>query len=317
MFPTSISSYRWAVIGFYPRVVTGYHHVDVFSAVPYGGNSLAVFIDPPPLTAPQMARITQELRHFETVFVSTSDASTTVRARVFDLADELDFAGHPLLGAAGVLHTLTDVTPGDVREWTFELPAKTVRVSTRRHADGHVSALMDQGRPEWVREPAPADPAVIAAALNLDTSDLDPTLPLEVVSTGLRYLVVAVRGDALARARIIDSDFTSLLGRVGAEFCYLLDAEAMEGRHWNNDGVLEDVATGSAAGCVIAYLMKHERARHGEEVLLHQGRFLGRPSTLSATAYGSAAEIERVAVGGDVALVGTGTLRTLPPPAET
>jgi trans-2,3-dihydro-3-hydroxyanthranilate isomerase len=27
----------------------------------------------------------------------------------------------------------------------------------------------------------------------------------------------------------------------------VLDAAQMEGRHWNNDGVLEDVATGSAA----------------------------------------------------------------------
>jgi PhzF family phenazine biosynthesis protein len=176
---------------------------------------------------------------------------------------------------------------------------------------------MDQGRPEWVRGRASIDPAVIAAALHLDPSDLDPALPLEVVSTGLRYLVVAVRAGALARARITDPDFTAILARVGAEFCYLLDAEAREGRHWNNDGVLEDVATGSAAGCVVAYLMRHGRARHGVEVLLSQGRFVGRPSIISATAYGSPAEIERVAVGGDVALVGTGTLRALPPRSAT
>lgn len=293
--------------------MTDYHHVDVFSAVPYGGNSLAVFVDPPPLTAAQMSRITQELRHFETVFLTTSAGSRTVHARVFDLAEELDFAGHPLLGAAGVLHALTDTAPGDTRDWTFALTAKAVQVTTRRHDDGHLSALMDQGRPEWIGSGTPLAPDVVAAALNLAVSDLDETLPLEVVSTGLRYLIVAVRGDALRRARITHPDFAALLGEAGAQFCYLLDAQAGEGRHWNNDGRLEDIATGSAAGCVVAYLVKHGRARPGEEVLLAQGRFVGRPSTIAATGGGTAEDVERVSVGGDVALVGTGTLRALPP----
>src|SRR5689334_14397095 len=44
-----------------------YHHVDVFSAEPYAGNSLAVFVDQPPLTGGQMLAITQELRHFESI----------------------------------------------------------------------------------------------------------------------------------------------------------------------------------------------------------------------------------------------------------
>ena len=89
-----------------PVAVT-YHHVDVFSAVAYAGNSVAVIIDPPPLTATQMALITRELRHFETVFVQTGPAGGQARARVFDLAEELDFAGHPVLGAAAVLHQTT------------------------------------------------------------------------------------------------------------------------------------------------------------------------------------------------------------------
>ena len=77
-----------------------YYHVDVFTDVAYTGNSLAVFVDPPPLDSGQMLRITQELRHFETIFVTTLAEPGAVRARVFDLFSELDFAGHPVLGAA-------------------------------------------------------------------------------------------------------------------------------------------------------------------------------------------------------------------------
>ncbi len=47
-----------------------YQHVDVFSPLPYSGNSLAVFLDCPSLTVEQMLRITQELRHFESIFLS-------------------------------------------------------------------------------------------------------------------------------------------------------------------------------------------------------------------------------------------------------
>ena len=81
-----------------------YSHVDVFSRVPFGGNSLPVFHDAADLTASQMLRITQEMRHFEAVFLTPTDEPNTVGARIFDLFEELPFAGHPIIGAAAVLH---------------------------------------------------------------------------------------------------------------------------------------------------------------------------------------------------------------------
>ena len=289
-----------------------YHHVDVFTDVAYAGNSVTVFVDPPPLSAKQMSTITKELRHFETIFVTTSSSAGIVRARVFDLVEELDFAGHPVLGAAAVLHLLGSAT-GEKRQWDFEFAARTVKVTTRRNAAGHVSALLDQGRPEPIGVVPPADRPAVAAALGLDVADLHDTSPPEVLSTGLRYLIVPVRGgDALGRARIAHPELDRFLARFGAQFAYVLDVDAVEGRHWNNDGLLEDVATGSAAGCVAAYLMRHGRARDGEPISLSQGRFVGRPSKISITAYGTAGAVERVTVGGDVAVVGTGELCALP-----
>jgi trans-2,3-dihydro-3-hydroxyanthranilate isomerase len=107
-----------------------YYHVDVFTDVAYTGNSLAVFVDPPPLDSGQMLRITQELRHFETIFVTTLTEPDTVRARVFDLFGELDFAGHPVLGAA----------------------------VTTRLGDGNLVGVLDQGRPELITPAAPLEP---------------------------------------------------------------------------------------------------------------------------------------------------------------
>jgi PhzF family phenazine biosynthesis protein len=298
--------------------VASYHHVDVFSSAAYSGNSLAVFVDPPDLTAAQMAAITRELRHFETIFVARGHdggARAAVTARVFDLFEELDFAGHPVLGAAAVLHELTGAPAGARRDWTFALPARTAEVTTCRHPAGNVAAVLDVGGPQLTGQPPPGDAPAIAAALGLARSDLDATLPPQVWSAGLRYLLVPVRGaEALAAARIAPPGIAGFLGERGAQFCYLLDAAGLEGRHWNNDGVVEDVATGSAAGCVGAYLLHHGLARDGEEVGLSQGRFTGRPSTIKITAYGGAGDVARVTVGGDVSVVGSGWLRALPAP---
>ena len=286
-----------------------YYHVDVFADVAYTGNSVAVFIDPPPLDSGRMLRITQELRHFETIFVTTLAEPGTVRARVFDLSGELDFAGHPVLGAAGVLHELRGM--GANCEWTFALPARTVQVTTRL-VDGHLSGVLDQGKPELITPAAPLVQVPIAQSLGLAAADLDPELPPQIMSTGLRYLIVPVRAGTLARARIARPGFGGFLGGLGAQFAYVLDAAAMEGRHWNNDGVLEDVATGSAAGCVAGYLLRHQRIPDGVPAWLAQGRFTGRPSRIAITAYGTPDNVSRVTVGGAVTVVGAGTLRTLP-----
>jgi PhzF family phenazine biosynthesis protein len=283
-----------------------FSHVDVFSRSPFGGNSLPVFPDAPDLSAEHMLRITQEMRHFEAIFLQPTDQPGTVRARIFDLFGELPFAGHPVIGAAAVLHERSGV--GSARSWQFQLPGKTVEVTTDVTA-GSYSGLLDQGAPEFLG--SIDDGARVAAAFNLAADDLAPDLPLEVVSTGLRYLIVPVRPGVLARARI-SYDITELVQCAGAEFAVLLDEAAVEVRHWNNDGIIEDVATGSAAGTIGAYRLRHGLALGGDTFTLHQGQYAGRPSTLRVQPEGTATCVETVKVGGDVAFVGHGVIDALP-----
>jgi PhzF family phenazine biosynthesis protein len=91
-----------------------YHHVDVFASRPYTGNSLAVFSQAGGLTTEQMDRITKELRHFESIFLEPAEESRAFRARVFDLIEELEFAGHPVIGAACVLHAIHGTQDAEV-----------------------------------------------------------------------------------------------------------------------------------------------------------------------------------------------------------
>lgn len=285
-----------------------YQHVDVFAPHPYSGNSLSVFPDAADLSAEQMLAITQEMRHFESIFLEEVDSARHFRARVFDLVGELDFAGHPIIGAASVLHSLS--ADSETAQWLFELNNKTVTVTTHRTAAGF-SALLDQGAPVFLGELPHNRRAEFAAALNLKEKDLSERFAPEVVSTGLRYLVVPLVS-GLDRARIVDREFEGLLASVNAQFVYVVDLQELEGRHWNNDGLLEDVATGSAAGTVVAYMTRHGRTEPNKEWILKQGRFTGRPSEIRLQANGTRADIRNVVVGGDVALVGRGVLNTLP-----
>lgn len=281
-------------------------HVDVFSSKPYSGNSLAVFPNAQGLSSEQMLRITQELRHFEAIFLEPTEQPQTVRARVYDMLGELPFAGHPIIGAAATLHGSAAATLPQT--WQVILPSKTVSVATER-TDFGFFALLDQGAPEFLG--SVDDRTTIARAFGLELRDLRADLPMEVVSTGLRYLVVPVNASVLHRARIV-TDISELLSGLGAQFAVLLDEAALEVRHWNNDGIMEDVATGSAAGVIGAYRLKHGLARAGETFMLNQGRFTGRPSVLRVQPEGSSSAVTTVKVGGDVSFVGRGTLDVLP-----
>ena len=283
-----------------------YRHVDVFSSRPYCGNSLPVFPDGRGLSGQQMLSITRELRHFEAIFLEPQTDPRSVRARVFDLFQELRFAGHPVLGAAAVLH---DASGQDLEcTWNFNLSGKQLTVVTNRTDRGYCGFL-DQGTPEYLG--SVNDATWVASSFGLNQQDLRSDLPLEVISTGLRYLIVPVLPDALERASIAN-DITAKLKSVNAEFAVLFDESALEIRHWNNDGILEDVATGSAAGTIGAYRIRHGLARTGETFALNQGRFTGRPSTLLVQSEGIPGRVANVRVGGAVALVGRGELETVP-----
>jgi trans-2,3-dihydro-3-hydroxyanthranilate isomerase len=283
-------------------VKLAYRHVDVFSETPFGGNSLPVFADARDLVGDQMLRITQELRHFEAIFLQQTDDPGTVGARIFDRFGELPFAGHPIIGAAAVLHERSG--SDGPRDWRFRLGGRTVEISTQATSRGYFG-LLDQGAPGFLGTPGESDP--IARAFKLTPSELAGELPMEVVSTGLRYLVVPVRPGALARARIT-VDITEMLQGANAEFAVLFDESAVEIRHWNNDGIIEDVATGSAAGAVGAYRLRHGLVRGGDTFILNQGQFTGRPSKLHVCPIGSVDHVESVKVGGDVSFVGHGVI---------
>lgn len=127
------------------------------------------------------------------------------------------------------------------------------------------------------------------------------------VSTGLPYLIVPVKS-GLSKAKIAISDFEGFLSGFGAKFVYVYDVAASEGRTWDNAGIIEDVATGSAAGPIVAFLCRYSFLEPDTDLEIYQGAYVGRPSTITARVTGTRTEMTGVDVSGSVVLVASGVL---------
>ena len=277
--------------------------VDVFARKPLTGNGLCVFMLDHELPTTAMQSITREMRQFETIFLRQIGDTSKFAARIFTMEEELLFAGHPIIGAGALMHTELFAT-NSVAQLVFVTGNREISVTSYRE-DSTYSAEMDQGV-ATMAEPVPLiKHDQLLKALSLSRFDLAPELPLQVVSTGLPYLIVPVRTH-LEHAQIVVEDFEALLATVGAKFVYVFDVENSEGRTWDNYGRVEDIATGSAAGPAAAYLVAHGLAKSGEKIVLAQGRFVSRPSELYATVRGG--PVLSVSVRGQVCFVGSGTL---------
>uniref|UniRef100_UPI003F492817 PhzF family phenazine biosynthesis protein n=1 Tax=Nonomuraea sp. CA-252377 TaxID=3240003 RepID=UPI003F492817 len=285
----------------------GYRLADVFAERRYEGNGVAVFVDPPRLSQSQLMRVTTEVRQFESAYLWPTPDPTTFETRIFVVDRELEFAGHPVLGAAAVLHERHGAAVHE-QQWTLRLGTRAVSVRTLPDERGGYDVSMEQGTPAFGPVMDDHYRSRVAQALSLEADDLVPELPVQWVSTGLRYLIVPVRPDALTRARIGTAIFGELLAEAGALLCYVLDPENREGRNWVNDGSVEDIATGSASGPAASYLARYRLADMNKTIELAQGRFLNRPSIMRVDLAGEADRIDGVRLSGHVCLTGTGTM---------
>ena len=279
-----------------------FYHVDVFSQTVPGGNGLTVVLAEGILSDALMLKIAQEFKQFETVFVFPRQ-NDCFPLRIFTVQEELPFAGHPLLGTAALLHRV--LYPGK-REVTLSLKlgSRIVPVISREEGSYH-SVTMNQGEPQFLGLVDNSRYASICASLGCKEKDLYPGYPLEVVSTGLPYLLVPIRG-VLSTLHIANPDFESLLSGFGAKFAYVFDPESLECRSWDNSGVFEDSATGSAAGPLVAYLVFHGYKERGKPIMVSQGRFVNRPSII--TGWMETGKTGDICIKGDVALFASGTM---------
>lgn len=290
-------------------VMREFHIVDVFATDTYTGNQLAVVTDADDLEQTEMQAIAAEFDFSETTFVTGDPDDGAWPVRIFTPAEEVPFAGHPTLGTASVIRQhLADGTPEEVR---LDLQVGEIPVDVRER-DDEETLWMHQRPPEF-GETLPH--SRLASVLGLSDEDIDESWPVQVVSTGLPTILVPLVGRSALEGIDLDRDAYDNL--VEGREAKLVHAFCAAPRKSANDlaarmfspfyGVPEDPATGSANGCLAAYLAHHEYFGESTiDVRVEQGYEMGRPSLLYLSA--SAGKTVDVEVGGQVLDVAAGEL---------
>ncbi|MEX3555890.1 MAG: PhzF family phenazine biosynthesis protein [Burkholderia gladioli] len=270
--------------------------VDAFTRTPLEGNPVAVFLVEDPLPAERMQRIAREMNLSEVVFVMPPMQGGDVHVRIFTPVNELPFAGHPLLGTAVALRHVKAQA-----RFLFETGMGIVPFDVRSDVPGEAFVTMQQPIPTWTRFDQNER---LLEALGVEAS----VLPVEAYRNGPRHVFVTLPD-------------VSTLSDVHPDHRMLAEFEDMSamclapaGDHWRCRmfspayGVVEDAATGSAAGPIAIHLARHGLVPWGEPLHLLQGVEIKRPSHMYAIVDGSERVIEALKVSGHGVVVARGRL---------
>src|SRR4051812_30918201 len=290
-----------------------YVQLDVFTQKALQGNQLAVFTDARGLSPADMQALARETRLPETTFIFPRDFATErergVEVRIFTVAEELPFAGHPTLGTAFLLHgSGRRSSDGGVRlrasdpVINLELKVGKVPVAFSRDAKGQLFGEMTQNDPFFGNIHNKED---IARATGLKVADLEPDLPAQTVSTGLPFVVVPVKSLAAMHALSIETKkLFDYLGTTDAKFMYFVCREVEHSGSTLHARMIfyngEDPATGSAAGDCASWAVKHGVLKSDEQAVIEQGIEMKRPSFIHVRATKAGNTVKNVRVGGYV-----------------
>jgi len=287
-----------------------FYIVDVFAEKKFTGNQLAVFRFVKELSDAEMQRIAKEMNYSETTFILSDEKQDGgYDVRIFTPDTELPFAGHPTLGTAFVIQH--EIIKEPINEVVLKLKAGQIPVS--------FSYTEERSNILWMKQLQPIfgetfDSDLISEILSLDVRDISETFPVQEVSTGLPAVIVPLKTlDAVKSARIDRTKCFEFTKDIHAKTILIFCPETYKAENDLNVrffadhyGIPEDPATGSANGCLAAYLVKHRYFGKDQiNIRVEQGYEIGRPSLLLLKADEKKEEIA-VYVGGKVEMIAKG-----------
>jgi trans-2,3-dihydro-3-hydroxyanthranilate isomerase len=284
--------------------------LDVFATEKYTGNQLAVCLDAGGLTDVRMQQIAREINFSETTFVTNPEpVNGGYNTRIFTPTTELPFAGHPTLGTAFAIQQ--EMIRSLVERVNLNYQVGQIPVDLN-YCDGVPDLLwMHQQQPKFDDA---LDPATLAAVIGVSPTDIDPHYPIEPVSTGLPFIIIPLKTlAAVSRAKLNLDLYDRTVANLPAQAILIFCPETIDPNcqlhvrvFTECFGIPEDPATGSANGCLAAYLAKHQYfGSPSLDIAVEQGVEIGRAALLYLRAE-STPDICAISVGGRVVKIAKG-----------
>lgn len=289
-----------------------FYWIDAFTSKKLTGNPCAVVLNADSLSSERMQLIAKEINLSETAFVISSSIAN-FGARYFTPAGELPFAGHPTIAT---IYALIQASLIKLEEPTtkisLELPAGIIPIEISIDS-GKPKIAMSQLTPKFQRI---YDIKDICQIYGLTENDFLPGVPIQTVNTGTPILMIPlVNHDALKRVRYLDFEHYSKLKNDGDfyfphHFC--MGGATPNGMTFARSlGIppnsLEDTFTGSATGCMAAYLWKYGLISN-PQFIAEQGHWMGRPGEAWVEVVGPKDSIKTVRIVGEAVCLIVGNI---------
>ena len=260
----------------------GFELYDSFATRRFGGNVAGVVVSDTAIAPPLMQDIACELGAPTTGFAHLGPGQP-VTIRFFTPRQEIGACGHATVAVATALAERSIWRTGDsqVHATTSAgtLPIFLQAGPTSGSPPPTLVGLAYQPRP---LRPGGVPREAVEAALGMPT---DPALPIEMIWTGLRHLIVPV-GSLQALARLMPSEtaLDTLAASCGADTVCVFTGPG-DHRVRMRDlcapiGALEEPASGTTSAALAAYLTWHAAASRDAPITIEQGVEMGRPSQI-------------------------------------
>lgn len=299
-----------------------FYIVDVFAEEAYQGNQLSVFLETEGLSVEMMQQMAQETNFAESTFIlSNEEKNGGFDVRIFTPAFEVPFAGHPTLGSAYVIQEF--ILKEKVNRIHLNLGVGQIPVDFYYQDEQLIHLWMKQINPTFG---ANFPNEEVASIFGLTSADIDIDFPIQQVSTGIPFIIVplanmevmeAIQADQNQFYDFIDSHRDEMM-KDGEQVFAGFFLFCPHSRRPENDiharmffselGIREDSATGSANGCLLSYLLKHNFFQLDElNLRVEQGYEMGRPSLIQIQGKKIDEENYEIKVGGQVQTIASGT----------
>lgn len=261
-----------------------------------GGNPAAVVLDADNLLEEQMKKIASIIGFSETAFVMNSK-SADFKVRFFTPNEEVNLCGHATIATFSLLAMKKIIGVG---KYTQETKAGILKVEVRED----LSIMMDQNLPTYFEI---VDKEKIAKTLNINADSFVENLPIQIVSTGLRDIIIPLKNKEMLES--IKPNFNSI-AKLSKEYSvigyHIFTLESLDDEiiHCRNlaplYGIDEESATGTSNGALSCYLFKYKRLNSNQlsNIVIKQGYLMGKPSEIIVNLEVKNNKIIGVKVGG-------------------
>jgi PhzF family phenazine biosynthesis protein len=267
-----------------------------FSKYGRGGNPAGIVLDADFLSEQEMQRVAKLVNLSETAFVQRSDKAD-FKVRFFTPNGEVDLCGHATIATFYLLAIKNKISAG---KYLQETKAGILNIEVKKDK----VIFMNQTLPKFYKK---IEKKEIADALNISEEWILSDLPIQIVSTGIKDILIPII--SLKVLHHIRPNFRKVAliskkyGVIGFHL-FTLETKLCSTAHCRNLAPLYDIpeesATGTSNGALSCYLFQYKKItkEQSKNLVFEQGYSMNNPSEILAVLTIKDKKIIEVKVGG-------------------